>query len=176
MPSVVATRGDRGLLTASILREGRGGLLALESMKRAFSLTEIVVGVALLGMLAVAFLTMRAGSERSMATLPNRLFALYFAFDLLEERLALPFSQIRSIRETRASEYVWVRKNLQKLEVESTGDRQKRAQLSRKFLERFRCAVNVRTATPTSKEIQVTVRWEEQGVDRTHVLLGVAEK
>jgi prepilin-type N-terminal cleavage/methylation domain-containing protein len=151
------------------------GIAASRRSRPAFSLMEILVAVALLAMLGPALLSMRTQNQKSLAGLPGRLFALYYAFDLMEEQLARPYGDIRSISERRLTDFVWVKKNIEALETELTGPARERATLSRDFLGRFVAGVKV-TTTAAGKRLRVTVRWNEQGLERVHLLDGAVDK
>ncbi len=141
----------------------------------AFSLMEILVAVALVAMLGPALISMRTQNQQALAGLPGRLFALYYAFDLMEEQLARPYGDIRTITERRLTDFVWVKKNIEALEAELTGPARERVTLSRDFLGRFVAGIKV-TTTPTGKKLRVTVRWNEQGIERVHLLDGGVDK
>lgn len=135
--------------------------------RHAFSLIEILVALAVITTLALPFVEMIATAKRKVEGLPRRLCALYYAQDLMEERLSqTTWRGVRTISKKRISEFSWIRDNVSTLAASETGDRRKRLRGALDFLKLFQAEVIVTEEVPNRrKRVKVVVSWEEGGRD-----------
>lgn len=133
--------------------------------RHGLSLIEILVALAVITTLALPFVEMVATTKRKVEGLPRRLCALYYAQDLMEERLSqTTWAGVKSISKRRISDFWWVRDNVYTLAASETGERRRKIRGSLNFLKLFEAEVVVTEEVPNRrKRVRVVVSWEEGG-------------
>jgi hypothetical protein len=141
------------------------------------TILEMVIVLAITALLAAPLVDVIVTNQRKVAGLPRRLCALYFAQDLLEERLDKRlYAQVRSISRRRMSEFSWIRKNVRTVEATEAGERLARVRRSLAFLRQFTAEVQVaEEVAGRRKRIRATVAWEEGGRLQQVTLVSVLE-
>ncbi len=118
-------------------------------MKRAFSILEVIVALALFGLITLGLAETFAQYSRMADQSQNQMVATSYAQSLMEEQIGLGFGA-----QSRPAEVVQMRRgvdqNVSTLELKTT------------------IQVNdlSNSSTPTFKEIQVLVEWQERGKPR----------
>jgi prepilin-type N-terminal cleavage/methylation domain-containing protein len=146
--------------------------------RRAFSLIEILVALAVITVLALPFVEMILTSKRKVEGLPKRLCALYYAQDLMVERLGkTSYVNIRPISKRKMSAFFWNRENVLDTAASETGEKRQRIRSSLDFMDLFDAEVKVTEEIPDKrKRVQVVVGWYEGGHPENVTLNSVAEK
>lgn len=146
-------------------------------MRHAFSLIEILVALAVITTLALPFVEMMATGKKKIEGLPRRLCALYYAQDLMEERLSQKtYAGCRSISKRRISEFAWIRDNVAQISASEVGERRARIRGSLDFLKAFFAEVVITEEIPNRrKRVQVVVSWDEAGHEQNVKLESVLE-
>lgn len=147
-------------------------------MRSGFTLIEILVALAVLTALALPFIEMIVTSKRKMEGLPRRLCAIYYAQDLMVERLGKTrYENIFPITKRKMGAFVWNRENVKRTAASEVGEKRKRILQSLDFLNLFDAEVTVVEEVPGKrKRVKVTVSWQEGGHGQDVVLTSVAEK
>ncbi len=144
----------------------------------AFSLIEVLVALAVVSVLALPFAEMILSSKRKVEGLPRRLCALYYAQDLMVERLGkTAYANVRAISKRKMSEFVWNRDNVFDMAASETGDRRKRIRSAIDFLALFDAEVAVTEEVPNRrKRVKVVVSWYEAGHPESVDLVSVVQQ
>ena len=155
-----------------------GSARALTKSSGGFSLLEILVALAVLTALALPFIEMVVSGKRKVEGLPKRLCALYFAQDLMVERLGkTKYENVRAISKRKMGEFEWNRENVIRTADGEVGERRARIKGSLAFLNLFSADVKVTEEVPgLRKRVKVTVAWSESGHPEDVTLNSVVEK
>lgn len=138
----------------------------------------MLVALAVLTALALPFVEMMVTSKRKMDGLPRRLCALYFAQDLMVERLGKTrYENIWPISKRKMGAFGWNRDNVARTAASETGEKRKRIKQSLDFLNVFDAEVKVDEEVPgRRKRVKVIVSWSESGHAQNVTLTSVAVK
>jgi hypothetical protein len=121
---------------------------------------------------------MMATSKRKIEWLPRRLCALFYAQDLMEERLSQKtWAGVRSIGKRRISDFVWISENVRQMAASSVGEKRARIRGSLEFLKLFWAEVVITEEVPNRrKRVVVVVSWDESGREQNVKLESVLER
>lgn len=146
--------------------------------RRGFTLIEILVALAVLTALALPLIEMIVTSKRKVDGLPKRLCALYYAQDLMVERLGKTrYENIFPITRRKMGAFAWNRDNVNAVMAGETGEKRERIRQSLAFLNLFDAEVTVVEEVPGKrKRVKVVVSWSESGHQQDVTLTSVAEK
>ena len=146
--------------------------------RRALTLVEILVVFAILCTLALSFVQMLVSNKKKLSGMPRRLMALYYAYDLLEERLDLPSLSAKStITRRPLIQFWWIANNIDRVAISETGARKERIGKAREFMLPFWAEAKVVAEVPGRRfKVTVTVDWKEDGHPESVVLVSRKEK
>ena len=145
--------------------------------RRGFTLIEILVALAVLTALALPLIEMMVTSKRKIDGLPKRLCAIYYAQDLMVERLGkTAYRNIRPISRRKMGAFAWNKQNVIATAASEIGARRDRIKQSLDFLNLFDAEVTVSELVPNRrKSIRVIVSWSEAGHEENVTLTSLAE-